>query len=246
MDVDGKVALVTGAANGIGAAVSRRLASEGASVVVADVDDTAGEALAADLGGAYVHCDVREPDASAAAVATAVERFGGLDIVLLNAGVSSGCGVAETFDLAAYRRAMGINLDGVVFGVNAAVPALRARGGGAIVATSSMAGVVPVPLDPVYCANKHAVVGLVRSLGPLLAGDGISVNALCPSFTETAIITGIKPFLEQAGTPILPVESVVEAFMAILDADRTGECWYVVAGRDSAPFEFRRAPGPRL
>ena len=90
----------------------------------------------------------------------------------LNAGVGSGCGVGEDFDLALYRRAMGANLDGVVFGTHAALPALRARGGGAIVATSSLAGLTGVAYDPLYAANKHAVVGLTRSLGPLLARGG--------------------------------------------------------------------------
>lgn len=127
-DGTGKVALITGGSNGIGAAVARRLAGEGARVVLADVDAEAGDALAKELDGAFVRCDVREPAASEAAVATAVERFGGLDVAFLNAGVAGSGGVGDDFDLAAYRRAMGINLDGVVFGAHAALPALRARG----------------------------------------------------------------------------------------------------------------------
>ena len=140
---------------------------------------------------------------------------------------------------------MSINLDGVVFGVQAALPALRARGGGAIVATASMAGLVGVPFDPFYGANKHAVVGLCRALGPLFAPEGILVNALCPSFADTPIIAGGKEFLEQAGFPILPVETVVDTFVSILDAERSGECWFVIPGRETGPFEFRNAPGPR-
>ena len=95
-----------------------------------------------------------------------MDACGGLDLVHLNAGVASGCGVGDDFDLARYRRAMGANLDGVVFGMHAALPALRARGGGAIVATASLAGLTGVAYDPLYSANKHAVVGLVRSLAP--------------------------------------------------------------------------------
>ena len=110
----------------------------------------------------------------------------------LNAGVGSGCGVGDDFDLALYRRAMGANLDGVVFGTHAALPALRARGGGAIVATSSLAGLTGVAYDPLYAANKHAVVGLTRSLGPLLAEEGIRFNAVCPGFAESAIIEPIR------------------------------------------------------
>ena len=102
----------------------------------------------------------------------AEEALGGLDLVFLNAGISTGCGVGEDFDLLTYRRAMGINLDGVVYGAHAALPALRRRGGGSIVATASMAGLTGTPFDPVYGANKHAVVGLVRALGPALAPAG--------------------------------------------------------------------------
>ncbi len=244
-DLTGQVALVTGAANGIGAAVATRLRAQGARIVAADVDDAAGSLLAKELDGTFVHCDVREPADNEAAVAAAVDTYGGLDVAFLNAGVSTGCGVAENFDLAQYRRGMSINLDGVVFGVNAVVPALRARGGGRIVATASMAGLTAVPLDPFYAANKHAVVGLVRSLGELLAPEQITVNALCPSFAQTAIIADIKGFLDAAGFPILEVADVVDAFTSILDAGAPGDCWFVVPGRESQPFGFRNVPGPR-
>ena len=127
----------------------------------------------------------RELDENLAIVEHVVERFGGLDLVYLNAGIVSGCGIGEDFDAERYRRAMSVNLDGVVYGAHAALPALRARGGGAIVATASLAGLTAVPMDPFYAANKHAVVGLTRSLGPALAGDGIRFNAICPGYAET-------------------------------------------------------------
>lgn len=244
-ELGGKVALVTGASNGIGAAVSRRLAELGTQVVVADIDDGSGSDLAAEIGGHYVHCDVRVPEDSDRAVAAAVDRFGGLDLVHLNAGVTSGGGVGDDFDLEAYRRAMAINFDGVVFGVHAALPAIRSRGGGAVVATSSMAGLVPVPLDPIYCANKHAVAALMRSLGQAYADSGITFNALCPSFADTDIITAVRPQLEEWKFPILEVSEVVDTFVAILDGGGTGDCWYVVPGRTSEPFVFRNVPGPR-
>lgn len=240
-----KVAVVTGASNGIGAAVSRRLASLGAHVVVADIDRDAGSALADEINGHFVLCDVRQPDDNAAMVAAAVDHFGGLDLLHLNAGVSSGGGIGEDFDVDAYRRAMGINLDGVVFGVHAALPALLARGGGVVIATASMAGLVPMPLDPIYGANKHAVAALMRSLGQANTDTGITFNALCPSFADTDIIAPIKTLLEEWKFPVLEVESVVDAFMAMLDAEGTGECWYVVPGRESEPFKFRNVPGPR-
>jgi NAD(P)-dependent dehydrogenase (short-subunit alcohol dehydrogenase family) len=242
---EGKVALITGAANGIGAGVSRRLASLGAHVVVADVDAEQGKAVADEVGGLFVHCDVRDPEHSKAAVAAAVERFGGLDIVALNAGIASGFGLGDDFDVERYRSVMGVNLDGVVYGVHAAVPALRLRGGGHIIATASMAGLMPMPPDPLYGANKAAVVGLVRALGPALAGDGVLVDAICPAFADTAIISGFKSDLESAGMPILAVDDVVDAFIAILDSGKGGECWFVQAGRPSEPFKFNNAPGPR-
>lgn len=240
-----KVALITGGANGIGAAVARRLAGEGMHVVLADVDSGRGAALAEELDGVFIRCDVREPEDSRAAVALAVERFGGLDLAFLNAGVATGTGLEDDFDVAAYRRAMSINLDGVVYGVHAALPALKARGGGDIIATASMAGLTATPFDPVYGANKAAVVGLVRALGPAHEGQGIRINALCPSFAYTDILTPLKDHLEETGFPILEVSTVVDAFLAILRAEGAGEAWPVVPGRDFEPFRFRGVPGPR-
>lgn len=246
MDVTGKVALITGGSNGIGEGVARHLAGQGAHVVLADIDDARGKSVAGELGGRYIHTDVSDPADSSAAVAFALQEFGGLHIAHLNAGVTSWCSMGDDFDPEAYRRAMAINLDGVVYGIAAARPAIIASGGGTIVATASMAGLVSVPFDPIYSANKHAVVGLVRSIGDLYAAEGIRVHALCPSFAHTNIIKGSEQTLMDMGFPILDVADVVDAFARILDAESTGECWYVVAGRPSEPFSFRRAPGPRL
>jgi NAD(P)-dependent dehydrogenase (short-subunit alcohol dehydrogenase family) len=239
------VALVTGGANGIGAGVARRLRQRGADVMVADVDER-GQRLADEIGGAFVHCDVTDLEANRGAVEATVSRFGGLDLAVLNAGVTSGMSLADDFDVERYRRVMGVNLDGVVFGVVAAVPALQARGGGQIVATASLAGLTAVPFDPLYVANKHAVVGLVRSLGLSHAGDGIRVNAVCPGFADTPLLAGSHEMLTGAGFPILSVDEVVAAFEAVIDADGNGECWFVQAGRPSEPFGFRRVPGPRV
>jgi NAD(P)-dependent dehydrogenase (short-subunit alcohol dehydrogenase family) len=246
MDLDGKVALITGGSNGIGEAVARHLAGQGAHVVLADIDDARGAEVADELGGRFIHTDVSLAADSAAAVTFAVAEFGGLHVAHINAGVTSGCSMGDDFDPEAYRRAMGINLDGVVYGIASARPAIIASGGGTIVATASMAGLVAVPFDPIYAANKHAVVGLVRSVGQAYAAEGVRVHALCPSFAYTNIIKGSEQILLDMGFPILEVSDVVSAFQRILDSDGTGECWYVIAGRESEPFRFRNAPGPRL
>jgi len=242
--LDGKIALVTGAAGGIGRATARALADEGA-LVVADLDAAGARSVAAAVGGHAVTCDVSDLDANEAAVAFAVETCGGLDLVHLNAGVGSGCGVGDDFDLALYRRAMGANLDGVVFGAHAALPALRARGGGAIVATSSLAGLTGVAYDPLYAANKHAVVGLTRSLGPLLAQEGIRFNAVCPGFAESAIIEPIREMIAASGVAIIAAEKVAGAVVELFAGDAAGECVVIQPGRDPLPFSFRGVPGPR-
>jgi NAD(P)-dependent dehydrogenase (short-subunit alcohol dehydrogenase family) len=240
----GKVALVTGAAGGLGRATAQALAAEGAVVVAADIDAGGARTVAAETGGHAVACDVSDLEANRAAVAFAVERCGGLDLVHLNAGVGSGCGVGDDFDLALYRRAMGTNLDGVVFGLHAALPVLRGRGG-AVVATASLAGLTGVAYDPLYSANKHAVVGLVRSLGPVLAAEGIRLNAVCPGFAESAILEPLRDMLAESGIAIIPAAEVAAAVVDLFAGDAAGECVVIQPGREPLPFAFRGVPGPR-
>ena len=243
--LDGKAALVTGGASGLGLATSRALATAGAQVLVVDVDEEGGRAAAEELGGESFAADVSSLAENLAMIAEAEKLFGRLDLVYLNAGVSSGIGLDASFDEEQYRKVMGVNLDGVVFGTHAALPALERSGGGAIVATASLAGLTAVPFDPLYAANKHAVVGLARSLGPGLAEKGVRFNAVCPGFAESKIIEPIREGLQQSGTPIIPAEQVAEAVMELFTGEMTGECWFVQAGRPAANFEFRGIPGPR-
>jgi len=238
------VALVTGGAGGLGSATARALAAAGARVAISDID-RAGAQVAEEVGGIFVEADVADPAANHDLVERVRGELGGLDLVHLNAGVASGIGLGDDFDVDRYRRLMGINLDGVVFGTVAALPALREAGGGAIVATASLAGLTAVPFDPLYAANKHAVVGLARSLGLGLAAERIRFNAICPGFAESAIIAPIREALVDSGTPIIPAEQVAAAVVALFAGEMTGECWYVQAGRPAEAFRFRNLPGPR-
>jgi NAD(P)-dependent dehydrogenase (short-subunit alcohol dehydrogenase family) len=244
MSFENKVALVTGGASGLGRATCLALARAGARVVVADIDEESGRAVAENIDGDFASCDVSDLDHSLAAVQTALRLHGHLDLVHLNAGIVTGCGIGQDFDPERYRRAVGANLDGVVFGTHAALPALIPRGG-AIVATASLAGLGAVPEDPVYAATKHAVVGLARALGPALAAQGVRFNAVCPGFAETNIITGVRAHLEALDIPIMAAETVADAVLEIFAGEGSGECWFVQYGRPAAPFEFRRIPGTR-
>jgi NAD(P)-dependent dehydrogenase (short-subunit alcohol dehydrogenase family) len=240
-----KVALITGGASGFGAEVARQLARRGDDVVLLDVDEEGGRRVADELGGTFLRCDVADYEQVMATTADAEKEYGGLDLFFLNAGIATGCGVDEDFDLATYKRAMGINLDGVVYGVHAALPVLRRRGGGSIVCTASMAGLTAVPFDPIYGANKHAVVGLVRALGPGLAPHNITINAFCPGFAETKIIGPIKEVLQQSGVPIIPVETAGEAVLRAFDGGETGQAYLLQAGLEPMVYKFRGIPGPK-
>lgn len=240
-----KTALITGGASGFGAEVARQLARRGDDVVLLDVDEEGGRRVADELGGTFLRCDVSDFDEVMATTAEAEKAYGGLDLFFLNAGIATPFGLGDDFDPVSYRRAMGINLDGVVYGVHAALPALRRRGGGAIVCTASMAGLTAVPFDPIYGANKHAVVGLVRALGPALAPQNITINAFCPGFAETKIIGPIKDLLQQSGVPIIPVQTAGAAVLKAFDDGETGQAYLLQAGLDPMIYTFRGIPGPK-
>jgi NAD(P)-dependent dehydrogenase (short-subunit alcohol dehydrogenase family) len=243
-DLRDKVALITGGAGGLGRATAVALAEAGAEIVIADVDTAGGAAVAERVGGHFVETDASDLESNLAAVRFVTERCGGLDLAFLNAGVTTGCGIGDDFDVAKYRRAMGVNLDGVVFGTHAVLPALRARGGGAIVATASLAGLAAVPLDPIYAANKHAVVGFTRSVGQALAPEGIRFNAVCPGFAESAMTAPLRDALAEVGLDLIPAGTVAETVVRLFAGDEAGECWFVQLRREPMNFNFRNVPGP--
>jgi len=243
MDLSGKAALVTGGASGIGAAAVRRLVAAGAVVAISDRDEAAARGLAEEVGGLALPGDASDPDTMAMAVDVAEDSFGRLNVVLLNAGITSGQSGVEHLDLDGYRRLMGVNVDHVVFGLTAAVPALRRAGGGNIVATASLAGIVPMPGDALYTLSKHAVVGYVRAAAPVLEPDGIRVNAVCPGFADTPLIAHAKA--QFADFPLLTADDVAVAIEAILERGEPGECWFVQPGNEPSPYRFRGVPGAK-
>ncbi len=244
--LDGKVALVTGGGSGIGRATSIRFAAAGARVFVVDRDRERADAVATEVGGEAFAADMGDSadvDASFAACETA---FGGVDIAFLNAGIA--IGVANLAELTDddYYRMMRVNVDGVVFGLRAAIRALTSRGGGAIVATSSLAGIIAFPPDPVYDASKHAVVGLIRSAAPALAAKGITANTVNPGIVDTNILSGgAKEMLHAAGFPIMDPAQIADAVFGLVTTGVTGQCWVCQPGREPVPYTFRDVPGPR-
>lgn len=237
------VALITGAASGIGAAVARRLASGGARCVLVDLDAEGAERLAKEVDGAWLAADVSQEEASLEAVALAERRYGRLDLVHLNAGITGKVDFAD-FDAERYRKVVGVNVDGVVFGVRASVPLLVRSGGGAIVATASLAGLVGFAGDPVYTMTKHAVVGLVRALAEPLAAQNIRIGAVCPGFTDTPLVADARELFANAGFPLLTADDVAAAVESAFYTDIPGTLLVVQPGRQPVPYRYAGVPGP--
>lgn len=251
MKLAGGVALITGAASGIGRATAHRLAAEGMRICVVDLDRDGAEAVAADVDGIATTADVSLAEQTDAAFAFCCDAFGRVDLAFMNAGIAIAQADVGALTDDAYRRIMGVNVDGVVFGTRAAIRTMRnpADGGppgGAIVATASLAGIVAFPPDPVYTLTKHAVVGFIRSIAPTLAPDGITAHAICPGLTDTALVgDDTKAFLRAADFPLLAPEQIAEAVVRAAIDDGTGSCWVCQPGRDPLAYEFRDVPGPR-
>jgi NAD(P)-dependent dehydrogenase (short-subunit alcohol dehydrogenase family) len=213
-----RTALVTGSASGIGAAIVDVLRSEGADVQPLDL-----------VRG----FDVSDPQAW--------ETVPAVELACLNAGVTTGEQDVSRLSNDAYRRILGANLDGVVFGVRRLASVMER--GSAIVATASLAGLVPSPEDPIYTLTKHAVIGFVRSVAPQLEERGIRINAVAPGFVDTPLINS-APFTA-AGFPLLQPDAVAQAVLVAARSSETGQVWVVQPGREPLRFRFPNVPGPR-
>ena len=244
--LEGKVAVVTGGGSGIGLATARRFAKEGADVVVVDLDEAKGTQAADELGGCFVRADVGDPAQWSSVVAAAKDRFGGIDVAYLNAGVTTGEQDITALTDEQYRRIMGANVDGVVFGTRALVPEIAARGGGSIVATASLAGLIAFPPDPVYTLTKHAVVGFVRSLAPQLQEKNITINAVCPGIVDTPLLgEPARAMLTDAGFPLIEPDDIAAAVLEYATKPATAQAVVCQAGADPTPYTFHDVPGPR-
>jgi NAD(P)-dependent dehydrogenase (short-subunit alcohol dehydrogenase family) len=185
MRFKGKVAVVTGAAQGIGEAYAKALAAEGASVVVADLNVEAGEKVAADIGGLFVRTDVASAESAGAMVEAAVAAYGGIDLLVNNAAIYGDMqfDLLISVDWDYYRKFMSVNMDGALVMTRACYPEMQKRGGGAIVNQSSTAAYL---YSGFYGLAKVGVNGLTQQLAHELGGMGIRVNAIAPGPVDTA------------------------------------------------------------
>jgi 3(or 17)beta-hydroxysteroid dehydrogenase len=186
--LDGKIALVTGGASGIGRGTAKRLAAEGAVVAIADRDEVGGAAIAAELGGrhAFFALDVTDEQAWQRVVGEVVARFGRLDVLVNAAGIAKFDDIERT-SLADYRTVNAVNSEGTFLGCRAAVLAMKTTGGGSIINLSSVAGLIGVGDAPAYCASKGAVRMLTKSVALHAARKGYNIrcNSVHPSFIDT-------------------------------------------------------------
>lgn len=188
MQLSGKVAVVTGGASGIGRSLAAALVAEDMHVVIADVEQSALHATAAELGVTGVLCDVSDAASVAALRSAVLDRFGAAHLVCLNAGVGGGGAIVDS-TLRDWQWVLGVNLWGVVHGIDAFLGELVAQGDGHVVLTASLAGLMAAPGIGPYNASKYAVVGIAETLRAELAGSGVGVSVLCPGFVRTNIFT---------------------------------------------------------
>jgi NAD(P)-dependent dehydrogenase (short-subunit alcohol dehydrogenase family) len=188
--LEGKVAVITGAASGIGREAARRFAEEGASVCVADLADEPGNETAKEIDGLYVHADVTDPDDVQRMFLEAANRFGGIDVLFNNAGISppDDDSILET-EMEAWDRVQNVNLKSVYLCCKYGIPYLLERGGGSVINTASFVAVMGAATSQIsYTASKGGVLAMSRELGVEFARRGVRVNALCPGPVNTPLL----------------------------------------------------------
>lgn len=197
MQLDGTVAVVTGGANGIGEALARRFAAEGAQVAVADLDGEAARAVAADIGGVAVQVDVADPDANEAMIRTAESELGAVDLLCCNAGIGLGRGVDTPLE--EWQRIWEVNVLAHVHAVRAWLPSVLERGEGYLLTTASAAGLLTMLGGLPYSVTKHAAVALAEWLAITHGDAGLKVSCLCPQFVETDLLDELAEMPGGAG-----------------------------------------------
>ena len=239
----GSVALITGGTGGFGRALAARLRARDVTVVLADLAGADSRQTAADLGAHFVALDVTDRAANAAVVAQVEAEHGRLDAVFLNAGIAGRS--RDALDVDEFLHVVDVDLFGVVYGTEAALPALRRAGGGSIVVTASLAGLAPVATDPGYSVAKGGAIAFVRSLAPRLVADGITLSAICPGFADTAIIDPLREAFTAADFPVLSADEVAQAMEAAWAGAEPGAAYVVQPGVGALPYRFQGVPAAR-
>jgi len=238
-------ALITGGTGGFGIALARQLQARNFRIALADVDVDRGPEVAEELGALFVPLDVGDLAANHRAVALVETHYDALDAVFLNAGILGRQDPADPLDMPAYEAIVSANQHGVVYGIDAAVPALRRSGGGRIVVTASLAGLVPMAGDPFYSMTKSGAIAYSRAMAQRLVGEGITVTVVCPGFADTPMLGRLRPAFEQAGFPILTAEEVAAALVLAHDEGGAGSAYVVQPGMPPTPYRFPNVPAAR-
>lgn len=241
------VAFVTGAASGIGSAVARALSAAGMRVAVCDVQEAAGQAVAAEVGGEFFYCDVSRLDSVSEAVLACERSLGAPLYAHLNAGImtvppNDPYLAVEQVSEEQYRRLFGVNLDGMFHGLKVLLPGIREQKG-AITLTASTAGLTLVPVDPLYTASKYAVIGLGRAVAAANEGSGLRVNIICPGVVDTAIVPDA---FRDPKFGVMTAEVLADEVLDLLKNGRNGEVRVKarndVAAFSAEPLDLSQAP----
>ncbi|HKD97524.1 MAG TPA: SDR family NAD(P)-dependent oxidoreductase [Micromonosporaceae bacterium] len=226
-DFVNKVAIVTGGGSGIGEACAALLAERGARVLVVDRDLAAAERVAKEIGEAAraYPVDVSDPAACEAMVAEAVHAFGGLDVAVNNAGIGGPQALTGDYPLDGWAQVIGVNLSGVFYSMRAEIPAMLARGGGAIVNMASILGSVGFPQAVAYVSAKHGVLGMTKTAAVEYAKLGIRINSVGPGFNDTPLLSNVPPELIAGVADLHPLGRLgrsgeVAELVAFLASDR--------------------------